>query len=1139
MKKIARVIAYALLLCLMVTEISGVAEIIAAERESQNSIYQESIDENKNVEKQKNVFEEDDVIFKHLDKENFKNGKHISRLENEEKLNTYVFKNEDGSQTVYYMYENVKYTDKDGKIKDKDISLVKKNKGYGIVQNEVDLFLPENPSDGVTVNYSGYDVTIIPQGGNGKVKAKQCNDAIIYDEYFGKNASLKYTPLLSGVKEDIILKAYEKDVSYDFVIETNGLYIYNDNIGYYLADETNTTIIYYLGDVEVYDAIGKPELGEMEVTVLEEGQRYKLTLSVSDTFLSDSETVYPVTIDPTITISDTATGADSIIDAPIFELKPTTNYAKYKYNTVGTTTASYGVGRTVVKLPGLTSSNEYQSINASQIKSVKFYVRDSSGTGKQTINLYPLTNTTWTETTVNWKNVGSYVEDDNYSAILSSGKVTGFDITGLVKYWKTGKYSANAGFILINSTETKNKSFCSSEYGTTSYRPYVEMTYEEDFSLSVYSTDVIEDRTVTITATTKPSGLKVMWNVADKSIATINSSSNTTCEVRGVNAGHTILTATIINADGETIQKECSIYVRIENGVYLIQNVNSNMCLQVKNGGIKNATDVIQAPKMAESMTVITRLREMWKVYYIGNGRYSIRPMNKLNMGLDVTANNVDIWDLGTIDNLDEIESFGEWTIEKDTSGYIFKNNGLTEKTMQIKNASVVGNATVVISNYSDSLNCQWNLSKIQYLQSGVYWYDTINDTVLGTTTETKYIDSGSASNYKELGIVPILYSTSSINQTFTWISEDDSIATVDNNSGMISATNAGNVVIRATSVYGSLNLHLNLQVKSSDPFHPLNIQYMRYVRITGTNVSGTKTDHTISIVKSKLYSNDYCIIHDNIYQGYYRTFSIDDELTTTLENLEAGYQEHYNVLPKLDTSSVEEGAAHSSKKETDQLVEKGYISKKSSEYYGVWAFNYVSTLNLLDHWKGIIDATTTAYSVYLSATLFYYSYLMATNTIGIQLTSSQYNNVSAVIDDIDDAINGMAVSNRTVLSSEARNATLAQAGYTNPLPYKPQTPVVQYQQVGASQYVRVFTEGNKTGRWLMKYSDIQGLTPAQIQSKFALPTKPTHYCFVEVPAGTTVYVGVVNRSSISGTLQYELGTQIPKEAFGIDILLP
>lgn len=191
-------------------------------------------------------------------------------------------------------------------------------------------------------------------------------------------------------------------MSYDFIVATNGLYIYNDDIGYYLADETNSKIIYYLGDVVVYDAIGKPEMGEMEVSVIEEGQEYKLTLSVSDAFLSDPETIYPVTIDPTITISDTATGTDSIIDAPIFEAKPTINCGNYIYNTVGTTTASYGKGRTVVKLPGLTNSNEYKSLNASQITSVKFYVRDSSGTGNQTINLHPLTNTTWTETTVKW-----------------------------------------------------------------------------------------------------------------------------------------------------------------------------------------------------------------------------------------------------------------------------------------------------------------------------------------------------------------------------------------------------------------------------------------------------------------------------------------------------------------------------------------------------------------------------------------------------------------------------------------------------------------------------------------------------------------------------------------------------------------
>jgi len=156
-----------------------------------------------------------------------------------------------------------------------------------------------------------------------------------------------------------------------------------------------------------------------------------------------------------------------------------------------------------------------------------------------------------------------------------------------------------------------------------------------------------------------------------------------------------------------------------------------------------------------------------------------------------------------------------------------------------------------------------------------------------------------------------------------------------------------------------------------------------------------------------------------------------------------------------------------------------------------------------------------------------------------MQVTSSQYGSTASIIDDIDDAMSGMSYSGKTTLSADSRNAALAQQGYTSPLPYKPKTPVVKYQQTSSTQYVRVFTGNNKTGRWLMKYSDIQGLTPAQIQSKFALPNTPTHYCFVDVPASTTVYVGVVNQSSISGTLQYELGTVIPDSAFGTNILLP
>ncbi|MGN1155388.1 MAG: RICIN domain-containing protein [Agathobacter sp.] len=890
MKKIARVIAYALLLCLMVTEISGVAEIIAAEREGQNSIYQESIDENKNVEKQKDVFEEDDVIFKHLDKENFKNVKHISRLENEEKLNTYVFKNEDGSQTVYYMYENVKYKDKDGKIKDKDISLVKKNKGYGIVQNEVDLFLPENPSDGVTVNYSGYDVTIIPQGGNGKVKAKQCNDAIIYDEYFGKNASLKYTPLLSGVKEDIILKAYEKDASYDFVIETNGLYIYNDDIGYYLADETNTTIIYYLGDVEVYDAIGKPELGEMEVTVLEEGQRYKLTLSVSDAFLSDSETVYPVTIDPTITISDTATGADSIIDAPIFELKPTTNYAKYKYNTVGTTTASYGVGRTVVKLPGLTSSNEYQSINASQIKSVKFYVRDSSGTGKQTINLYPLTNTTWTETTVNWKNVGSYVEDDNYSAILSSGKVTGFDITGLVKYWKTGKYSANAGFILINSTETKNKSFCSSEYGTTSYRPYVEMTYEEDFSLSTYSTEVAEGGTVTINAATNPSGQAVTWKIVQGS-ATIVAYSNTSCTVSGAKAGDVRLEASITTADGKKISKYCDIYVHLVDGVYYIKNMNSGHCLEVPNGTILDYTKVTQASQYSSTTSEVTRLRQMWKVKYMEDGSYSIRPLHNAEMGL-YWGGNLMVWNIGTDDNVYSTPKNAQWTINWDGSGYVVKQHGDNViAVMQISGASKTEGANIVTGTDVENANCRWTFSKITNVPSGVVLYDTSTGLALsGGTVRAVAIDE--TKTLDDLRLKAVVYSGDFKNHSITWHLPNLSYGNyvdIDSSTGEVVGLVENSVTVMASSVLYTVSKSASYTLKVI-PFHNgtyfiKNRQFGKYLQIDNNDAPTYDTIGSIMEQWSFVGEEYQKWILKSLNNGYYKIVSVESNLALSVKS--------------------------------------------------------------------------------------------------------------------------------------------------------------------------------------------------------------------------------------------------------------
>lgn len=421
---------------------------------------------------------EESMILRYIDSSQFNAAKHVQRLIEMEDLNTYVFANADGTRSIYTMHENVKYVDEDGTVREKDISLKSKTGGFGTERNNVELFIPNNPIQGIDLEYSGFAVKLIPQGLINIMSAAQTDNSVVYDKAYGENTKLVYTPMLSGVKEDIVLTEYTANVTYTFILETDGLSVYEDEGDYYLASSKNADPVFYLGEILIYDAVGKPAVGTMTVEAVTEEQKYLLTVTADDDFLSDSTTVYPVTIDPSITVSDSTT-TGSIIDAPIFAGYPSSNFGTFIYNSVGTTSASYGVGRTVVKLSGLTDSDAFDTITANQITNVTFYAKEASGTNTQYINLHPLTNnTTWTESTVTWNNVGSFNTSVNYGNTMYNNQWTAFNITNLVKEWKRGTYSANAGFIMTNENETNYKCFCSSEYSTSSYRPYVVLTYK-------------------------------------------------------------------------------------------------------------------------------------------------------------------------------------------------------------------------------------------------------------------------------------------------------------------------------------------------------------------------------------------------------------------------------------------------------------------------------------------------------------------------------------------------------------------------------------------------------------------------------------------------------------------------------------
>ena len=96
--------------------------------------------------------------------------------------------------------------------------------------------------------------------------------------------------------------------------------------------------------------------------------------------------------------------------------------------------------------------------------------------------------------------------------------------------------------------------------------------------------------------------------------------------------------------------------------------------------------------------------------------------------------------------------------------------------------------------------------------------------------------------------------------------------------------------------------------------------------------------------------------------------------------------------------------------------------------------------------------------------------------------------------------------------SAESVNDWWANNGYDRP-PYTPKTVVQDITLDCDTIFVRVY-DGNISGLrggWVMCAEDIKGLTPEQIQQKFALPSTPKYIGEVKLKAGSNIRMGEVN----------------------------
>lgn len=714
-----------------------------------------------------------------VDSDQFEQNDHVERLYHEERMDTYVYRNSDGTKSVYYMGQNVKYKDKNGNVRDKDTTLVRSDRGYRMRDNDVELHLPDSPADGITLEHQSRRVKLLPQGGRSSANLE--DNSIIYPGYFGAETALRYTPLLSGVKEDIILSRYTGENRFSFVLETGGLHLYEKDGQYYLAENENAEAAFYLGQVVVYDAMGRPDEGGMAVETLVPGQKYRLTLSADVNFLTDLETVYPVTIDPTLTVGYTVQGVNAIVDAPIYEGKPNSNYSNYVYDRVGYYNDEYKTARTVMRPDALLSSNEWQSITKFDIVSLKLYIKESSGKSGKQVDVHALTeNSTWTESNVTWNNVGAYYPTPYASAILGNDDWAEFDLTSLAVAWKTiidlqFLQIAQCGFLLKLADESVYRTIYSCEYSTVDYRPYMVFRYHEALTPSKDIWEGYPGTTVALFVSTQLGTRDdATWVSDNEDVASVSQNG-----VVSLNrAGTATITATCVNNDGEEITARCIVYVKMTDGVYYIKNASSNFCMYASNSLVFTVSENMQGSNINYLL---------WKVTYKEAGKYHIRPVRDISKALgtdDVGSAVIMQYESGSDDCL--------WQIQGSEDGYAILQNAQEEKALVPENAAANSSAVTFDVWDQTAPECHWEFEEAE----GLFLWNKPTGKLVTTETDV-YAEIGAEYSLLQLGII----CNDSTELSYIYESSNDAIISVNGIGTPIKAHDFGSAVVTVEKV--------------------------------------------------------------------------------------------------------------------------------------------------------------------------------------------------------------------------------------------------------------------------------------------------------------------------------------------------
>ncbi len=434
-------------------------------------------------------------------------------------------------RTIATTYPNT-YDDK-GIERDIDNTIIPSDETVSIngLSDEADSYT--NTANAVDVIISGDDtagaielkkkddaITLLMENGDYSKKSVSDN-AIRYNEVF-ENTDVQYTITNLGVKEDIILLNENDIETYDYKLDKDGIIAKEENGNIIICTDdskvgsvsdnsisSNTISENSLAEGSVSDndipfavitaPLMKDAVGAKSTDItlkLKEGDdHYIIELIPDKTWLNDTDRVYPVMIDPTVTIQSQIT-TYTVTQAGIMYHGGASNY-------VGSSAA--GVARTY-----MITSYLYQSIwdvagtNEVEVTDATLRLYQTNDASDSNICIYRLVDE-FTHGYANWDNT---VGLERIAAGAGSVKQSGlgyheFDITDTVNGWSTGNYESYGLEIMLDNESKAAVELAGEGCGDTSLMPLITFDWEKAGDVS--SNYNLNDTTINIRPIVKSS----------------------------------------------------------------------------------------------------------------------------------------------------------------------------------------------------------------------------------------------------------------------------------------------------------------------------------------------------------------------------------------------------------------------------------------------------------------------------------------------------------------------------------------------------------------------------------------------------------------------------------------------------------